>query len=135
MLDKLNDNIDKVDAYSDLLSSLSVTAHDSKTNPNTLSFLALGLYDASLELKHVLAGIEAMDDSANSGASKSLQGVNIASYLDKKMDEFEEVSKYALDEATTTINGEVQPASYNWRETARLANEIADALDVDSEED
>lgn len=133
VLDKLNDNINLIDAYSDFLSSLSVTANDSKTNPNTLSYLSLGLYDASLELKHVLTNIEKMDDnSATDSASKSLQDItDIAGYLDDKMDEFEETAKYALDGSTTTVNGEVQPPSYDWRQLARLANEIAVAEDIE----
>lgn len=125
-----------------IATGISATANNMKAddNVNLLDFLSQNLDERAKTLSDMQDVLSSFLNSAHNSkedASKSLQGVtDIAGYLDDKMDDFEETAKYALDGSTTTVNGEVQPPSYDWRKLARLANEIAVAEDLEySKED
>lgn len=137
----LNDvNKDLKNILLDLLAistGISAAANQIKAddNANLLDFLSKNLTQRSEQISNIQDAISIFLSSTHiskEDASKSLQGVtDIESYLDDKMDAFEETTKHALAGSNTTVNGQVQPPSYNWRELARLANEIAVAEDIE----
>ncbi|MBP2058954.1 hypothetical protein J2Z60_002145 [Lactobacillus colini] len=135
-LDILSENRDKLAACSSFLSGLALIAEDSYTKPEGIIFLSNELFKIANSFNEVLPVIEKLSELDKNDDNKGLKGVDIASYLDKKMEQFEELSQDALSENTIIkTDGQVEPVSFIWRELAQLANQIAIAEDYQKDKE